>query len=202
MIRQGFIAATAAWLAIAATAAQAQTTVKANTAPCLTPDEAEAAMLMMAPGALRGAIKVCTPKLAANAYLRVSGTALVARYEAAAAAAEPLAGRVMSKMMGGSGEGAPKGAAAMLSPMGEMMVTAMGEKLTAPQCGMIDQGLSLLDPLPPHNLTALIVMAAQAGAEKDAGKSPFTICRPIGLSAAVVPTPPAPPVNAGPQPKR
>ncbi len=175
MMRRGMIATVAAWAAFSGLAADAQARAARTAAICLTSEEAEAAALMMLPGALKGLHSVCDSKLPADAYLRTTGSTLGQRFTDAAKGTEAAAGRAVARMMGMKTGSAPESMRGFFEPMSEMLVTGAADKLTPQFCARIDRALALLDPLPPRNFSGLVEMLIEVGAaqEKD---PPFTIC--------------------------
>ncbi|PXA88935.1 hypothetical protein DMC47_29465 [Nostoc sp. 3335mG] len=182
MIRKNMLAAVAAWAAIAATGAHAQTSVKnATEKPCVTEQEAGAFVVLMLPGMVRGVTRMCTKMLPKDAYLLTSGKALAARFEAAAEKSKPLADRAIARMSGAGDDEVIAGGASALAPMGELMLASAGKKLDVAGCGKINRALQLIDPLPAENLSELIAMLIDLGLSSDKGKdkdAPFAICKP------------------------
>lgn len=178
MIRRGFIAAAAGWAAIAGMAAEAQTTVEksaADSVPCLTTEDAEAAVLVMIPGALHGLQTVCGPKLPANSYLATRGAALEQRFRDAGAEVGPAADRAVTQIMGVTSGEPVKDAAKILEPMSEMMVLGAKKDLDARNCALADEMLGLLDPLPARNFSRILERIVELGSEGDKDP-PFRVC--------------------------
>jgi hypothetical protein len=171
---KGLGAAVAASLALVATAGNAAQPV-AQGKPCLQPAEANALLLAMTPDALQATVALCSKTLPANAYLSARGTALVARYRGPAEAAKPDAARAFAKMVpeaGAMGEG-------MFGTIaGPMIGQLIAEEVKPESCGRINQMLELLDPLPPENLSRLIVAILEMTAEGPKAKAaPFEFCK-------------------------
>lgn len=175
MIRNNIIATVAAWAALSATAAHAQSVTKDAAKPCVSPAEAEALVTVMLPGALRGLHTVCDMKVPADAYLITAGPALASRFEGAAHAAEPVAAKVVGRMAGLHNAMPTTAVAGYLSPLIEAMVVDSKDKLNASACGKASRTLQLLDPLPVQNVTALVELLMELGLSRE-NDSPFTIC--------------------------
>ncbi|MEN3747772.1 hypothetical protein TPR58_11385 [Sphingomonas sp. HF-S3] len=178
MIRKNMLTAVAAWAAIAATGAHAQSITKsAAHQPCLSDEQAGAVVMVMAPGAFRGLNRICSKLLPSNAYMLTSGKALTAKFDVLAERSGDLADRAMARMVDADDDDIVPGASASLRPMGEMLIASEAKKMTPETCGKVDRALKLLDPLPPENLVGLVVLLMELGmaAEKD---PPFTICKP------------------------
>jgi hypothetical protein len=167
MKAKGIVAAAAAWMALAATSAQAAQTARA----CLMSDEAEALAVVLAPEAIRGTARVCAAALPAPGLLQGRSENLAARFEGEAAGAAPLALRAVGKLTG-----AELPDAALLQPfmqsIGAPLVTG---KVKPDDCPMIDRALGYLEPLPARNLAALAVMLLQLTGNKQV-PGDFNIC--------------------------
>jgi peptidoglycan biosynthesis protein MviN/MurJ (putative lipid II flippase) len=174
MIRKGFLAGAAAWMALTGMAAQAQSVLpKTKGGECITSTEAEGLALTVAPLVTREVVRFCAPKLPANAYLNHS-EALLARLDAAAAHSEPSARGAVAKLMNAQGAGGMP--LDMVMPALTTVVGPMLSKaLKADECPIYDHVASLLDPMPAENTAALIVTIAQL-ADRDKPDSKFPIC--------------------------
>lgn len=180
MIRKGFLAGAAAWMALTGMAAQAQSVTKDRAQPCISPAEAEALISVMLPGALRGLHGVCDSKLPENAYLRTNAAALAGRYQAAAHDAGPVGAQAFARISGLPASLPPSALDGMVSPIVETMITAEKDKLTPATCGKVSRALQLFDPLPMSNLISLTEMIMEVGVDHPArqrGNVPFTICK-------------------------
>jgi len=173
--------AIALWMGMAATTAQA-----AKAPPCLTQDEAKAMFTAILPDMLEGIGKSCSAALPENATLRGGLPVLVAAYRTPAEAAWPDAMKVFGKMSGVEMKDIdPK----LIRPMmGPVLAASISEDIKPADCPTIDRALYLLAPLPPTNVSELIVLLAQAGM-KGEKSAPFSICKaePIGVPATIAP---------------
>jgi hypothetical protein len=173
---KGLRAAVAAWAALGATAAMAAQDGAAKAPPCVTKAEADAILTLIAPGAIRGLAKACAPSLPATAYMKQRGDALAQRFVALSATARPQAIAAAVRLGGDKAKEMTEGPMLDLF-VGTMVEAAISEaKLTAQDCTAADGIVALLDPLPPANLTGLLVELAEIGLRHDKGKVPFRIC--------------------------
>lgn len=178
MIRRGLLATVASCLALLATGAQAQT---ATAEKCLTAEEVESVVLMLAPGAVRSLQGACAPKLYDDAYLRTKGDALVARFQAAAKDMGPVSDRAIARLAGPGAKTEGPLTTMFLEAMIESAIQGADEKLTPEVCGKIDRAFLLFDPLPARNFSGIIELLVEFGMTNDKGKgekSPFTLCKP------------------------
>ncbi len=116
-----------------------------------------------------------------DALLRNPGDELVAKYEAAADQAWPLAKEAIVKLSGDQIRAVmdtPEARSMILSTMAPMLAA----KVKPDSCPTINRIFTDLAPLPPHNMASLLVAFAQlaqkdSGArhEEDAG-SPLDLC--------------------------
>ena len=170
-MRKIFGATTTAALALLATASHAAQTVKQN--PCLTAQEANALFMSVAPSMLRSLSATCAESLPAGAYLRVKGAALAERYAAPAAASKAAAIAAFNKISDG---------AAVDEAMFDLVTGSMIGEIAAGQikpadCDKASRVAELLDPLPPENLTGLIVLIMEFSGSDEKKGPPFLICK-------------------------
>lgn len=173
MIRKGFLAGAAAWLALTGVAVQAQSVLpKAPGGECVTNSEAEALALTLAPMAMREVVHFCAPRLPATAYFNHS-EALLAKLQTASARAAPGARGAIAKLLGGHANDL---SIELVIPAVDAAIAPMLTKaLKAADCPTYDHIASLLDPLPAENTAELIIMIAQL-AQRDKPDSKFPIC--------------------------
>lgn len=164
MTRTKALAAAAALFAtLAAPVAQAQS------AQCVTPREAEALFLYVAPDLIRTTTALCSPRLPANAFLRTANGRLTAKYRAESAAAWPGAKAALLKIVG------PDAGQMLDSQFAGAMVSSIvaplvGTAVKPADCPVVDRVLAQMDPLPARNTAALLVTFAQlADRERRAG---------------------------------
>jgi hypothetical protein len=178
MIRKGLLAAAAAWAALAATAAHAQA-FGGRDIPCLEAPEAEAVMLLIAPGAIKGVTQACTPYFTAGAFLSgPGGRAQLTRYESAAKGAEGAAGAGIAKLLGLPPAAASvPGSSAGFASLAQMMVLGELDQMDTIRCYAFDRMFRLLDPLPPQNVASVLTIVAELGSrDKKQKPLPITIC--------------------------
>jgi hypothetical protein len=129
---------------------------------CMTDHEARSVALFLAPDIITAVGKTCRPLLPAGAYLSRSDEALSGRFRASSSAAWPTVKSLIARV--------PE--AKMFADMDEptargMIKLAFGpklmEKIKPGDCGMVDQLLAPLDPLPPENLAAFLIALARLG---------------------------------------
>ncbi len=147
----------------------------AQTVPDMTEEEVDAFVRVALPGALLSMQEKCRNELPEDAYIYASGDEVHARFLAAADDAWPTAvgmiARAASRDNPAMGEVMAGMPAEVLQPFVEEMIAGMvTNQVEAKHCDRINQGLELLDPLPPENLAALIGMAyalSQEGKEQE-----------------------------------
>ncbi|MEN3747771.1 hypothetical protein TPR58_11380 [Sphingomonas sp. HF-S3] len=177
MIRKGFIAVAATWAALTATVAHAQT-LGGRAIPCLDAPEAEAVMLLIAPGAIRGVTQACGPYFVSSAFLPgAGGRAMLGRYEQAARNAEGAAGSGIAKLLGlPPAAAAVPGSSAGFASLAQMMVLGNLERVDTVRCYAMDGLFRALDPLPPRNLASVLTLVAELGSKEQQKPLPITIC--------------------------
>jgi len=159
-------AAAAALLALSQTAA-------AQTNACLTRQEVRSVFALAAPSLVDAAAKKCGPALPADAFLRTGAPAMVERLRAegklegrnVTAAIEKLAGE---KMPEGLSEETTQGL------VRDMIGAELTKDIDPKDCGVINELVSSLSPLPGANLATMIAAILELGGSK--GKAPFRIC--------------------------
>ena len=164
--------------------------------PCLTAPEVSSIATFALPGVISGLEQRCSANLPANAYLTTSGDALAQRYAMAKPTAWPPAKAAFLKLSAGAGGDA----AAMLpllpdDTLQQFVDTLAGslvsQKVPSEHCGMVDQLVRLLAPLPPENIGDLLALAASRASKN--GASPagkFTICPAPASPLAQTPSKP------------
>lgn len=138
--------------------------------PCLTPAEFTALSSYALPSIITGTTERCAASLPANAWLKRNGSQLAARYATGKPAAWPTAKSAFFKL---AGTGANNEAAGLIRGMPDSSQQQMADafisglvsqKLPTERCGVIDQLVRLLAPLPAQNTAELIAVAAGLGA--------------------------------------
>lgn len=155
-----------------ATSSQAQAQGVRN---CVTPQEAEALVLFVAPELIRQVGARCAGVLPATAIVRQPGGAFLARYEAEAERIWPQARGAIDKLSGaqatqllGSAFAAPL-VASLVAPM------IVGNVEPA-DCPAIERAVTLMQPLPPRNVAGLVVLFAQADAASPRPQMRLPLC--------------------------
>lgn len=155
------------WLAaLALCCGMSATTVQAASEPlrpCITGQEAEGLVLVLAPDLMRAIGTTCGSQLPPSSLLRQTEGPFIARYQAAADQAWFKGRAGLAKLAG------PDAAQLMDSELARPMVTALAvplltKKLNPRDCPTIDRFVSLLSPLPPRNTAALVVAIVQLDA--------------------------------------
>lgn len=162
-------------LALGALATSVQATAQAAK-PCLTPTEAEAMVLAMAPDALRTVGVACAADLPAGALIRQNSGPFIDRYQAEADRAWPLAGGAIAKIIGP--EASAIANSTLLRPLvTTLMVPMIVGKVKPKDCPEIERIVSLMAPLPPRNFAALAVTIYRLSQDgKPDRKSPLKLC--------------------------
>ena len=162
-------AATALWLGLAATSAQA-----ATASVCIGEDQAAAVMAVAMPDILTAIGKTCESRLPPGATLRAGLPALMTRYSAEATSAWAPAKDALIKIGGDSLKNVD---ADLLHPLIGTLIAPMVTKDVKPSdCPQIDRVAGLLAPLPAHNSAALVVAIYQLVSAEKKQSLPFTIC--------------------------
>ena len=162
----------AALLALAACAnAPAQTAQS-----CVTPAEAEALVLFVAPELIRQAGARCANALPPTALLRRTGGPFLARYEAETDAAWPQAKAALSRLT------APQAIqlldSAFAAPIVASLIAPMVVgNIDATDCPRIERAANLVQTLPPRNVAGLIVLFAQVDADRANPQMRLPLCR-------------------------
>jgi len=163
-------AATALWLGLAASSAQA-----ATTSVCIGEDQAAAVMAVAMPDILTAIGKTCESRLPPNATLRAGLPSLIGRYSAEASAAWEPAKDALVKIGGDSLKGVDT---ELLHPLiGTLIAPMIARDVKPSDCPQIDRVAGLLAPLPAHNSAALVVAIYQLVSDNKKQSLPFTICQ-------------------------
>lgn len=166
-------------LAVAAMMASG-TAQAAQSAACLTPDQAQSIAVAALPDALASARKACMPHLPATSALAKSQSRISQVYQPAADRAWPTAARAFLTTVELP---LPPGAdPAFVRPLLTTVITSMIEQEIKPtDCGAVDEFYGALEPLPPENVGKLLiaVMKMDTASKKpgETSSNPFTICK-------------------------
>lgn len=168
-MNRNIAAAAAAWMMLAATGAQAAQAAQ-GAKPCVTAEEADAFMTVLAPEAIRGVATSCAPALRGGLLGGRSET-MARKFDARAEASWPLAERAMAKITG-----AQLPDPALMRPLIKSLAGPLvTSKLKLESCPAIDKALGLLEPLPVQNLTGLVVLVVQLATDDKPSKD-LNIC--------------------------
>lgn len=155
------------WLAaaalFAASGANAFAAQRQASLPCIPSADAEALFVYVLPDLVREVGNRCASALPASAYLRTGTGRLTARYADEGARTWPAARRALGALVG------DENLAFLDSQFARPMVGALAGPLIAARvdvadCPVIDRALALVEPLPPRNTAALLVLFAQIDA--------------------------------------
>lgn len=151
----------------------------AQSAACLTPDQAQSIAVAALPDALASARKACLPHLAATSSLTRSSTRITQIYQPAAEKAWPGAARAFLTTV--DLPLPPEADPAFVRPLLTTVITSMIEQEIKPtDCSAVDEFYGALEPLPPENIGKLLVaiMKMESASKKpgDTNANPFTIC--------------------------
>lgn len=170
-------------LLLAVTALALPTTATAQSAKCLTQDEAAGLVTYILPLAVRAVSKQCAAVLPATAPLIQSGPILAGRYQAAADEAWPLAKLAFDKVSGLK-IGAALGDEGLKGVMDASLGPLIANEVKPDDCPKIDRVVNILEPLPVRNMALLITTLVEFGSEsgKATKKNPLNICpaKPAG----------------------
>ena len=168
----------AAVLALAATSSMAA----AQASPkCLTEPEASALFEYAMPELLDSVAKKCGPALPSQAFLSTQAAQLVTRYRASAAPKWPTAKAAMIKAAGGDEEKTDKIFNALPDDTLKSLLTAgvaaaITGDIQPTSCVRIDKLTAALAPLPPSNVSQIIVQIVALESEKKKS-SKLMICQ-------------------------
>lgn len=162
----------AALLALAACANAPTQTAQA----CVTPAEAEALVLFVAPELIRQAGARCANALPPTALLRRTSGPFLSRYEAETDAAWPQAKVALSRLT------APQAIqlldSAFAAPIVASLIAPMVVgNIDAGDCPRIERAANLVQALPPRNVAGLIVLFAQVDADRANPQMRLPLCR-------------------------
>lgn len=147
-----------------------------GTQACVTPAEAEALVLFVAPELIRQAGARCANALPPTALLRRSGGPFLSRYEAETDAAWPQAKAALSRLT------APQAIqlldSAFAAPIVASLIAPMVVgNIDAADCPRIERAANLVQALPPRNVAGLIVLFAQVDADRPNPQMRLPLCR-------------------------
>ena len=153
---------------------------------CVTPEEASGLILALAPDALKAVGKACEATLPATALLRQTDGPFLRKYQAEVERAGPLADAAVMKMVGGRDKKAAAvlGGGGVRAMMSAMLMPKLAAGIKPRDCLLIERIASALEPLPPQNMTDLVVtilQASNADRARKGGKADIDIC-PAGVS--------------------
>lgn len=152
----------------------------AQSAACLTPDQAQSIAVAALPDALSSARKACLPHLATSSALTRSANRITAVYQPAAEKAWPTAAQAFLTT---AELPLPPGTdPAFVRPLLTTIITSMIEQEIKPtDCSAVDEFYDALEPLPPENVGKLLIafMKMDSASKKpgETSANPFTICK-------------------------
>ncbi len=159
----------------AALALFASGTAQAQTTACVTPAEAEALVLFVAPELIRQAGARCANALPAGALLRRTSGPFLERYEAETDAAWPRAKAALSRLT------APQAIQLLDSSFAAPLVASLIAPMVvgnidAADCPQLERAATLVAPLSPRNVAGLIVLFAQVDAAHPKPQMRLPLC--------------------------
>lgn len=169
--------------ALAMMAILATNTAAAQTAACLTTDQAQSVAVAALPDALTSARQACLPHLPAASALTRSSTKINQVYRPAADRAWPTAGRAF---MASVDLPLPPGTdPQVIRPLLTAAISALIQQEIKPKdCSAVDEFYGALEPLPPENMGKLLIalMKLDDSTKKPGqdSKNPFTLCNEAG----------------------
>ena len=138
---------------------------------CITAPEAEAMALVTLPSIIRQTGLVCATRLSARSLVRQTDGPFLAKYDAAADKAWPVARTAIVKLSDPAVQGLLDSAYAR-SLLGTLVAPLLVGQIAPEDCGTIDRLVTQLAPLPPRNTASVIVTTLQyLKAEKAKGKN-------------------------------
>lgn len=151
-------------------------TAAAAEPPCLTPAEFTALSSYALPSIITGTTQRCSAILPPGAWLNQNGDRLASRYAQGRTEVWPAAKAVFVKLSSGSGGGdAGNLIRALPDSVQQQMLDAIISSMVVQQlppsrCGVVDQMVRVISPLPPENTAELIALAVGLGARSGRGK--------------------------------
>lgn len=159
------ILATAACIALPASAV-------AQDGKCVSRAESQAVVAHLMPTLLESAGKNCAPKLGNSSYIAANGAALSAKLTPLSKKAWPATKAALERQ---SGDALPDNE--MLLDLGRVAIAeGITGKLDADSCGMVDQLMRQLAPLPPENLAKVFALFLETGLN-ESKNSPIKVCQ-------------------------
>lgn len=159
------LAAMAALIGMANAAAAAPSALALKGTSCLTRPEAEAVIAFAMPTLITGIADKCRPALASGGYLPGNATSLAARYRPLSNSAWPTARTAFQKI---SGEQIPAflddNTLRTLFEAG--LSGALTDQVSDNDCKTVDHVLEAVAPLPPENMSRLVVLLIEASASR------------------------------------
>ncbi len=143
----------------------------AKDAECVSRAESQAVVAHLMPNLVKSTAKRCVSRLGADAYLADNAAGLERDLSPLSRQAWPRAKRALERR---SGTALPDNDAIL--EIGRMAITeGIASELDAGKCGMVDELLEQLAPLPPENLARVFALFLETGLNntKDA---PFKVC--------------------------
>ena len=140
--------------------------------PCLTPAEFTALSSYALPSIITGTAQRCAASLPPGAWLNRNGDRLASRYAQGRAEVWPDAKAAFVKLSATSGGGSDAANLIKSLPdatqqqMLDALISGMVvQQLPPSRCGVVDQMVRVLSPLPPENAAELIALTVGLGAK-------------------------------------
>ena len=139
--------------------------------PCLTPAEFTALSSYALPSIITGTAQRCSASLPPGAWLNQNGDRLASRYAQGRTEVWPAARAAFIKLsLSSGGSDAANFIRALPDATQQQMFDALVsgmvvQQLPPSRCGVIDQVVRVLSPLPPENTAELIALAVGIGAK-------------------------------------
>ena len=153
--------------------------------PCLTEADAQAVALVALPEIIRQTGVVCATRLPASSLVRRTGGPFLAKYDAEADRAWPIARAAITRMIDPMADVLLQSSYAR-PVLTSLLVPQLVGRIEPADCGTLDRLVTQLAPLPPRNTASIIVTAlAYFKAEKAKGKNvavpDLPLCAGAGL---------------------
>lgn len=144
--------------------------------PCLTPAEFTALSSYALPSIITGTAQRCAASLPPGAWLNQNGDRLASRYALGRTEVWPAAKAAFVKLSSSAGgSDAASFIQALPDATQQQMLDALisgmvVQQLPPSRCGVVDQMVRVLSPLPPGNTAELIALAVGIGAKSGRAK--------------------------------
>jgi hypothetical protein len=152
--------------------------------PCLTEADAQAVTLVALPEIIRETGMVCATRLPATSLVRQTSGPFIAKYDAEADRAWPVARAAITRMIDPMADVLLQSQYAR-PVLVSLLVPQLVGRIEPADCGTLDRLVTLLAPLPPRNTAGIVVTAlGYFKAEKAKGKNVAVPDLPLCAGAA------------------